>query len=67
VGRKVALVKSTPSFSSWVGNGIVRKESPFQGHDIVFRRSGIVRKNCPFGTLELGIREERSIVSGEHN
>jgi hypothetical protein len=32
---------------------------------IVFRRSGIVKKNCPFGALELGSREEKSIVSAE--
>jgi hypothetical protein len=67
MGRKVTLIKNTPNFSSWVGKGIVRIESPFQGYDIVFRRSGIMRNNCPFGALELWSREERSIVSGESN
>jgi hypothetical protein len=30
VGRKVALVKNTANFSSWVGNGTMGKDSPFQ-------------------------------------
>jgi hypothetical protein len=55
VSRRVALVKNTDNFSSYMGNGIVQKESPFQGHDIVFRRSGIVRETALLGPLNLGV------------
>jgi hypothetical protein len=35
IGRKTAI---STEFLSQVGNGIVRNDSPFQGHKIVFRR-----------------------------
>jgi hypothetical protein len=35
VGRKLGLFGGTPCLSSQEGNGIVRKDSPFQGHNTV--------------------------------
>jgi hypothetical protein len=40
VGRKMALLRGIESFSSQVGNRIVR--CPFQGHNIVFKRKSKV-------------------------
>jgi hypothetical protein len=45
MGGKTALLTGTPVFLSLVGNGIVRKDYPFQRSNIVFRTgSGIVRE-----------------------
>jgi hypothetical protein len=43
--RKTAIFKKHTTISSWMRNGVVRKENHFQEHNIVFwRKSGIVRK-----------------------
>jgi hypothetical protein len=48
VGRKVALFGGTLCFSSQEANGIVRKDSPFEGHNTVLHHgmeNGTLRRH----------------------
>jgi hypothetical protein len=50
-GRKITFFRVLVHLLLQEGNGIVRKDSGFQGHSIVFhykRQSGILRKDSCF-------------------
>lgn len=59
----MAVVKNAPGFSSEVGKRVVRKDSPFQGHNILFRRGGIV--SPLLGPLDLGVRKRGVLIQEE--
>jgi hypothetical protein len=63
VCRKTALIKGTLCFLSQVGNGILRKDQPFQGNDTVFmRKGGVTSKYRHFqGPYGEEVRSEKSV------